>query len=178
MTENNGIPTHFDDRSEERLLTTCLRAATLGFVGGLRSLTPLTLLDWTKETTPEREGSGVEAVLSSPATRFLTTALAIGELVGDKLPFVPSRLKPAPLMGRAVLGAQAGIGICRRYNQPPIFGAVLGAAGATVGSYAGSYFRTSLAKKFHIPGPLLGVVEDGIAIGLGGLAVKEHEKDV
>src|ERR1700738_4125256 len=71
------------------------RATWLGFVTGLRSMTPDALLAWTSEHP-------------SPPLRGITGFLAVGEIIGDKLPLTPSRLDSRPFFGRLAFGALAG----------------------------------------------------------------------
>lgn len=157
---------------KDNTATPYARAVLLGFVGGLRSMMPFAMLNRTSEldSTPEEP---LEQLLSSPGARVVIDLLASGELVGDKLPLAPSRIKPLPLLGRIGIGALAGLRICRRYQRPLLAGALLGAVAAGAGSYAGYYARTSLTKTTGLPGPLWGLVEDGAALGLGYLAVKD-----
>jgi uncharacterized membrane protein len=147
-----------------------VRAATLGFVTGLRSMTSFALLSWLKDDDSDPQDP-VEAFLDYPAVRLITALLALGELVGDKLPIIPSRLSPGPLFGRLVIGALAGMSICHKARQPLAFGALLGAAGAGAGSFAGHYGRTTLAKATKTPQWLWGIGEDWLAVYLGSLAV-------
>ncbi|QBD78696.1 DUF4126 family protein [Ktedonosporobacter rubrisoli] len=151
-----------------------LRAALLGFACGLRSLSPLALLDWSKKFKPN-PSTKLEQILNSPATRIATSLLATGELVVDKLPGTPSRLNIGPLLGRLSVGALAGVSICQRYRQMPALGLLLGAAGAWAGSYAGYYARTTLSKNSKLPGFAVGLLEDGAAYGLGLLAVRDND---
>ena len=148
------------------------RAATLGFVAGLRSMTPLAWLSRTSQLDPE-PANAAEEMLDSPTARIVTSMLASGELIGDKLPMIPSRLKPGPLTGRLLIGGLAGMRICRRYHQSLVVGAILGAASAGAGSFAGNYMRTSLAENTKIPKFVLGLAEDGLAVGLAWLAVRD-----
>ena len=148
------------------------RAATLGFVAGLRSMTPLAWLSRTSKLDPE-PANAAEEMLDSPTARIVTSMLASGELIGDKLPMIPSRLKPGPLTGRLLIGGLAGMRICRRYHQSLVIGAILGAASAGVGSFAGNYMRTKLAENTKIPKFVLGLTEDGLAMGLAWLAVRD-----
>lgn len=152
------------------------RAATLGFVAGLRSLTPLAWLSRTSKLDPAPTNAA-EEMLDSPTARIVTSMLASGELIGDKLPFIPSRLKPGPLTGRLLIGGIAGMQICRRYSQPLLVGAILGAASAGAGSFAGSYVRSKLSENTKIPDFLLGLAEDGVAVGLAWLAVHDDGND-
>lgn len=85
-----------------------LLAFAIGLVTGLRSLTGPALVCWAAHLGwLNLEGSRVEFMQSTLAT-YGFSALALGELVADKLPFIPSRTSPGPLFGRVVLGALSG----------------------------------------------------------------------
>ncbi len=134
------------------------RATWLGFVTGLRSMTPAALLAWTSEAP-------------SPALTGLTGFLAIGEIIGDKLPMTPSRLNSGPLIGRIVFGAGAGALVSRRFNQPLLQGAIRGAIGAAAGSVVGYAYRSLATQGLDIPNVVAALVEDGVAIVVGYSAV-------
>ncbi|MEO6892242.1 MAG: DUF4126 family protein [Ktedonobacteraceae bacterium] len=151
------------------------RAAALGFVGGLRSMTPLALLSQLRSEGEDASSSNLIGYLNSPAARIITGLLAVGELVGDKLPATPSRLAPAPLAGRIVIGALAGWVLCQQSEQSPLLGALLGAAGAASGSAAGYYARAWLDKVTKWPDPIVGIVEDLVTLGLGYLITRETD---
>jgi uncharacterized membrane protein len=151
------------------------RAAALGFVGGLRSMTPLALMSQLRSQGEDASSSNLIGYLQSPAARIITGLLATGELVGDKLPATPSRLAPAPLAGRIVIGALAGWVLCQSTEQSPAVGALLGASGAVAGSVAGYYARSWLHKVTKWPDPILGAVEDLAALGLGYLITREDD---
>ncbi len=148
------------------------RAGLLGFVAGLRSMTPLALLNWTSRIGVDAE-SALEQFLDAPASRVVSSALAVGELVGDKLPFTPSRLAAAPLIGRIVIGGLAGATICQRSRVSPIVGAAIGAAAASAGSVAGYYGRKTLDKIKFVPDFVWASAEDTLALGLGYLATRK-----
>jgi uncharacterized membrane protein len=152
-----------------------VRSATLGFVGGLRSMTPFAALSLLRQGNDEDSGSPATPLqyLNTPAARIITGILAAGEIFGDKLPFIPSRISPGPLGGRVVIGALIGWAICRQANQSPIIGAILGAVGAASGSAAGYYARTWLGKVTKLPSPVLGIFEDVLALGVGALIARK-----
>jgi uncharacterized membrane protein len=106
-------------------------------------------------------------LLRSPVAQRLLVLLAVGEFVGDKLPFIPSRLEPGPLFGRMLLGALAGTAIASETRRSPALGAVLGAGGAVIGAQAGYYARVALGRATGIPDPVWGAVEDAAAVTLG-----------
>jgi uncharacterized membrane protein len=103
------------------------------------------------------------------APRVLLLATA-AELVGDKLPFAPSRLMPGALLGRAVSGAACSVvlGDGRR-------GALLGAAGALAGAWTGARARAALSgggARSDLPGAL---AEDAAALALAWLVTREAD---
>lgn len=156
-----------------------LRAATLGFVAGLRSLTPFALLS----AAAQRQGSPAGFAASQPAplsllrsrgTLVVTSLAAVGELVGDKLPFTPSRTKPVPLGGRIAIGALAGAAVCRNARLNPVVGALLGGAAATGGSYAGAAYRKAATSATGAPDFVWALLEDATALGLGFTALRRY----
>jgi uncharacterized membrane protein len=152
-----------------------VHSATLGFVAGLRSQTPFAVLSLLRHGNAEDHASLSSPLqyLNTPAARVITSILALGELVGDKLPSTPSRLAPAPLAGRLIIGTLVGWAISRQANQSPILGAILGAVGAASGSVAGYYARTWLGKVTKLPSPVLGIFEDILALGIGALIAQK-----
>jgi len=149
-----------------------LRASLLGFVTGLRSMTPIALLNWTNRIGVDTD-STIDKLLDAPASRVVSSMLAVGELVGDKLPVTPSRLDVVPFLGRIAIGAIAGATICQRSRLSPAIGAALGATAASVGSVAGYYGRKSLDKVKFVPGFVWAGAEDMLALGLGYLATRK-----
>lgn len=149
-----------------------LRAGLLGFVTGLRSMTPLALLNWTKRIGIDAD-STMDKVLDAPASRVVSSMLAVGELVGDKLPTSPSRLSVGPFLGRLVIGAVVGATICQRSHLSPYVGAAIGATAASAGSAAGYYGRKNLNKVKFVPDFVWAGAEDLLALGLGYLATRK-----
>ena len=126
-----------------------LLALGIGFVAGLRSMMPLAMLRAAKHDW----------------TGILFAVVALGELIADKLPQTPSRLSIMPLAGRIVVGAYAGATVSAFHSGSLVAGALIGAAAALAGSYAGHAYRTQLASR--VPDLTLALVEDAVAIGLG-----------
>lgn len=127
------------------------QAAALGFATGLRSMMGIAVIG---ETMPG-------------AVRIATRLLSAGELVGDKLPKIGSRLALAPLSARIVIGAMVGYIACGEGRCSPFIGALLGAAGAVAGSYGGYHARKALDERLHLPDPVVAVAEDALAVSLG-----------
>ena len=101
-------------------------------------------------------------------------ALAAGELVADKLPFVPPRTDPPALAARAASGAVSG---SRLAGGP---GAALGALAAAGSSFATMRARSALVELTGLPDPVVAVAEDGVALGAAALATaprRETDED-
>ena len=95
---------------------------------------------------------------------------ALGELIADKLPSTPSRLKPPGLVARIVLGGLSGAAAAASFSQSMALGAVLGAAGGIAGAFAGYEVRTRLVRALGVPDFFIACLEDAVAIG-GGLLI-------
>jgi uncharacterized membrane protein len=76
------------------------------------------------------------AFLGYTATAYIFGALALAELVGDKLPKTPSRKTLRPFRARIVLGALSGAALCGGAKQSVAAGAVMGAVGSVAGPWA------------------------------------------
>lgn len=149
------------------------RAALLGVVAGMRSQLPFALLalaarqGWDTTDAAPRGG-----VLGSEMAGVGLGVAAAGELIGDKLPFTPSRLDPLPLTGRAVIGGAAGAVLARRAGASTLVGVMAGTAGSALGAFGGYHARVAVGRASGLPDPVWGTVEDAIAVGLGLLAVR------
>jgi uncharacterized membrane protein len=150
--------------------TSLVHVAALGTVAGMRSQLPLALLCLAAHQRGSDE-QNVPEILTSPKTTALLLASATGEIVVDKLPFTPSRLMPGSLVVRAGIGCIAGALLSRRTTLNPVRGAVIGAVGALVGSYAGYEVRAGLVARTGLPDPLVAVMEDVVALAIGSYAV-------
>jgi uncharacterized membrane protein len=100
------------------------------------------------------------AAQTAPALR----ALALGEMVADKLPFMPPRTAPLVLAGRVALGAGSGAALAIAHRRSPLLGALLAGLAAVVSSYAGLALRTSAARRLGAPDPLVALAEDAVVV--------------
>ena len=106
--------------------------------------------------------------MRSSTTANIFSALAVGELVADKFPSMPSRLQAGALIARAASGAMCGTAIAstrRARGKTIAAGAVLGGLAAIAGTFAGYHLRRQLNAKLNVPDSALAVVEDMLAIG-------------
>ncbi len=152
-----------------------MSAATLGFVAGLRTQVPISALaKAAKNGDFAARADGPLQYLHSPWTGPVTDVMAVGEFIADKLPFVPSRIKPLPLAGRGFIGGVAGAAIFKNAHRSIPMGLLIGAAAATAGSFAGYHARSFLANRTGLPDLVFALAEDAVAIGLGRLAIKRY----
>jgi uncharacterized membrane protein len=127
--------------------TAYLRALGIGAVAGLRTFTaPAATL-------------GIDRQLWSGVV-FL---LAAGELVADKLPFMPSRLSPGSLTARLVSGGLCGRAVARRFEGSGALGLAAGAVGAAGSAWLGYTIRHELTER-RLPDWLVALVEDSVAV--------------
>lgn len=154
------------------------RAAMLGVVAGMRSQLPLALMalvagggEPEEAATSGGEGSR-RSVLRSPAARIALGAVAVGEIVGDKLPMTPSRLAPGPFLGRLAFGALVGGVFAARAGGEAMVGAAAGGTGAVIGTIAFGEARVALARLTGLPDWPWAIAEDALAVGLGLAALR------
>jgi uncharacterized membrane protein len=143
-------------------------AAGIGALAGLRTFTPPSVVSQAarRNLLPLRRSP--LRFLRSAASANTFAALAAGELVGDKLPFMPSRLKPEALTARFASGALCGAALMaahrNRDHNALLAGAVVGALAAIAGAFAGYHFRRQLGQKLNVGDPAIAVIEDMIAV--------------
>ena len=104
--------------------------------------------------------------LGSPKISALLAILAVGEMVADKTPLVPSRTSAPALLGRLLSGALTGATLFVAEGRQRNSGAILGALSALAAAYAGERLRATGVQK-GIPDPILGTLEDRIVLALG-----------
>jgi uncharacterized membrane protein len=102
--------------------------------------------------------------LGFAATPYILTALAIAELINDKLPKTPSRKAPGPFATRVLIGAMCGAAIGIKCGAVTA-GLLVGALGAVVGTLGGYEFRMRLVKATGGRDLPIALLEDAIAVG-------------
>ncbi|HEY0713603.1 MAG TPA: DUF4126 family protein [Polyangia bacterium] len=159
-----------------------LEAAALGVMSGLRALMPAA-------TVATRLASdGTSAATGNPARRLLATPMvarglrwgASLELVGDKLPFTPPRIMALPLVGRAAWGAMVAVAWTdARRARDVAAAAVLGAAAATGGAFAGYELRRrATVGRRGLGNFVTGAVEDLVAMAAVYLTAQPRLRDL
>jgi uncharacterized membrane protein len=139
-------------------------ALGIGIVAGLRSLTAPAVVAWGAYLNWLNLHGSSLAFMGSMASVVIFSLLAIGELIADKLPTIPKRTAPAPLMARVITGGLCGACLCAAAAKSLLAGTVLGGVGAVVGAFLGYGIRRRL--DLHIKDFLVAICEDVVAIGL------------
>ncbi|MEK6285905.1 MAG: DUF4126 family protein [Acidobacteriota bacterium] len=150
-------------------------AFAIGVIAGLRSMTAPAVVSWAAHWKWLDLQQSNLAFLGSTAAAYILAAAAIVELVVDKLPQTPSRKAPLGLIARLVLGGLSGAALCTAAHQSVLFGAVLGGLGGVIGAFAGYEARTRLVKTLKVPGFVVALLEDAIAIGGGFFIVSRFQ---
>jgi uncharacterized membrane protein len=138
------------------LLGAGLRAAGLCMVTGSRNLLGPAL---------------VARQARRPWLRRAAYVLAALELVGDKLPWAPSRAAPVWLATRAVGGAGVARSLMREHGRVAAGGALaIGALVAIAGAFVGLRLRLALTRRLgggSLANALAGTIEDVTLVAIG-----------
>jgi uncharacterized membrane protein/uncharacterized protein (UPF0548 family) len=154
------------------LMTKVLVAAGLGAVAGARAMLAPALVVAARPEVLERVGGEAGRMLRSPVTAQLLPLLAVGELLADKTPWIPSRLDALPLIGRLVSGAAVGSAVAGRETR--LAAAAAGALGALAGAHALFRLRRYATRRCGVPNVAAGLCEDVLVIGAGLLLLRRR----
>jgi uncharacterized membrane protein len=152
------------------MTTMLLLAFLIGVVSGLRSMTAPAVVCWAAHLGWIHLDGSPLAFLHTTIALILFTIFALGELVADKLPFVPARTKPGPLVARILLGGLSGAALAVSAGGSLVAGAVVGAIGAVAGTFGGYQARHALVTRSGAPDLVIALLEDVVAVG-GGLLI-------
>lgn len=152
---------------------TYVQAAALGLVAGIRSASaPAVISDFVRErqgrifATPELANSPLRH-LASPLTSNALRLFAVGEMVMDKMPFVPKRTNAPSLTARAVSGGLAGAVVGMMYRGSPMVAGLIGALSATGATFGITQLRKQITENTAVPDALVGGLEDLLVLGTG-----------
>jgi len=146
-------------------------AFLLGCICGLRSMTAPAVVAWGAHLGWLHLEGSLLAFFANKISLVLFSLFALGELIADKLPFIPPRTQAGPLGVRILFGAVCGAAICISVGASPTGGAVLGGLGGIAGASAGYHYRRRLTSM--VPDILLALIEDLVAVG-GGFLLVSH----
>ena len=148
-----------------------LYALLIGCICGLRSMTAPAVVAWGAHLGWLHLQDSHLAFFANKISLVVFSLFAIGELIADKLPFIPPRTQAGPLGVRILFGAMCGAALCISGAASPLLGAILGGLGGVAGAFAGYHYRRSLSGK--APDLMLALLEDAVAVG-GGFLLVSH----
>lgn len=147
-------------------------AIGIGAIAGLRSMTAPAVVSWATEERWLRSPRRGLKFLKRKQTASIFSALALGELVTDKLPNTPDRTKPISLAARALAGGFSAGVLCASKKKLVRAGALVGAGAAIAGAFAGYQARRRLREKLKVSDKVIAIAEDALAVGGGLLLVR------
>ncbi len=149
----------------EAVLSWLFAIPLLGFVTGLRTMTPMAVLCWfAYRGDLPLDGTWAEWAGKLPAA-IIFTVLAIGELVADKVPKTLRRIDPVPLAVRLFFGGLMGAMVAAGLNGSGLEGGMLGVLGALTGAFCGYYCRKEIVNRLQYEDWQVALLEDALAIG-------------
>jgi uncharacterized membrane protein len=143
----------------------------LGAMTGLRSMTPMALLCFFAYRNHLPVHNTWAFWCANPISVIVFAVLAVGELIGDKLPQTPSRLSILPLTARICFGGLIGAIAATGLHGSALEGILLGVFGAVAGAFFGYHLRHWLTMTEGWPKLPVALAEDAIAIVLSVLAM-------
>lgn len=145
-----------------------IQAAGIGVIAGMRSMSaPAFVSNSFARVRPKHLRKSPFRHLSSPFVSNVLALLAAGEMIADKLPFMPNRTDPPALVGRALNGAFAAAAWAAYNRQSALIGAVTGAAAAIASSFAFFHLRRAATHELEIPDSVAAITEDALVLGTG-----------
>jgi uncharacterized membrane protein len=155
-------------------MSTYVFAVLMGVVTGLRSLTAPAAVSWAAHCGWLHLEETPLAFLGHAVTTYILSALAILELIADKLPKTPSRKAPVGFSARILAGALSGaaFGVASQGLIGLIGGSACGVGGAVLGTLGGYEFRVRLVRATGGKDLRIALLEDLIAVGGALLIVR------
>lgn len=147
-------------------------AAIAGAVAGMRSMAAPAVVSRLHQEGLVSGDNPILKALNSPVTGAVTGTLALGEMLADKLPFMPNRTMTGSVIVRAVSGGVSGAAICLSKRKPVWAGILIGAAAAIGATYATFALRKKVTQKLHIPDALVALAEDAVIAGAAYSALR------
>ena len=148
------------------------KALGLGAISGLRSASgPAFVSRAAARGDMDLGGTGL-AFLGSPLLAKALTVMQIGETVGDKLPFAPSRSNIMPLVGRAISGGLVGAAAYVSADRRALAGVLLGSSAAVATTFVGEGLRGLVVEKTGLPDLAVALAEDAVVLLVGSRSTR------
>jgi uncharacterized membrane protein len=137
-------------------------AAVLGAVSGMRSMAAPAIVSRLAHTgLLPLEGTQIKFLGNKNSAKMMAL-MAAGEMIADKLPFIPKRTAVFPLVARAASGALSGTAFAKARKRSVVIGALIGSLAAVGASYGAYKLRKTAGEKLHLPDSIVAVAEDAL----------------
>ncbi len=140
-----------------------VKAAAWGAVAGLRAMSAPAF---------------ASRVAVSSKVRLTLRALAVGEMIADKLPSTPDRTSAPALGARVISGALVGAAMGSKSGTTRVLCAALGGVAAVGAAYAGMNLRRSAGARMNVPDTAIALLEDALVVGMGSALPAAKRRDV
>jgi uncharacterized membrane protein len=148
----------------------------IGALAGLRSASAPAIASHILSHHHSRRLRGTKlGFMQSGAAATTLKLFAAGEMVADKMPFTPNRIKPASVAFRCLSGALAGASISKATGGKVGAGALFGAATALASTYISFLLRKATVKTTGVLDPIIGALEDALVLGAGAKLIRVNE---
>ncbi|RFM26345.1 DUF4126 family protein [Deminuibacter soli] len=147
------------------------KALAMGIIAGMRAFSAPAALCYAMKGKKDPNSKLVHFFCSS-RTAIAFTALAAGEMCGDKIPGIPNRTDAPGLAGRAVAGGIAGATLYTAAGQKAFTGALIGGAAAIAATFASFYLRKAIGENCRVPDAACGLAEDALVVTTAALTAK------
>lgn len=105
-------------------------------------------------------------ILPKKYANFLSV-ISFGEFIADKTPFIANRTTALPLIGRIAIAGLSGAYIAKQKRSSMLGGAVVSSISALTSTLLSYQLRNKAGQSTNLPGPVLGLVEDGVVLIMG-----------
>ncbi len=151
-----------DTRKQEQIRL--LSALGLSALAGFRSMAPLALVARRIMSGASASNNALAQQIGQPIVANGLAAFAAGELLADKLPFIPSRTELLPLGGRTVSGGAIGALLAKDAGEPIWLSAASGAIAAAAATYVSYHVRRLASQVLPVPAFVVALLEDSFVV--------------
>ena len=146
------------------VLTWLIAIPLLGFITGMRTMTPMAVLCWFAYLGYLPVQGTWAWWCAKLSVAIALTVLAILEYTADKLYLSPRPTRPAVLMIRFFLGGLVGAILAAGLNASGVEGTILGVLGALVGAFCAYELRHQLTRRLGCKTWHVTITEDIFAV--------------
>ncbi|MDE1178692.1 MAG: DUF4126 family protein [Edaphobacter sp.] len=153
------------------VMTWLIAIPLLGFITGMRTMTPMAVLCWFAWLKLLPVGGSWAWWCASLPVVIAFTVLAIAEYAADKLGMSPRPTRPVVLLIRFFFGGLVGAILASGLDASGVEGATLAILGALVGAFAAYQLRHQLTRRIGCKAWQVTLTEDVFAVSFAILCM-------